>query len=124
MTVVVPSADFAEHLPAGSPHRMVVPVPGSTEAEIVLDAVDGGVVAERLRAVGVDFGVAEEPRQPGSDEPARAQTVPRGTPRTAQAGVGGRPDRSDSEAQRAAQQLEPAPRRRSTDRGAVRGMLP
>ena len=60
MTVVVPSADFAEHLPAGSPHRMVVPVPGSTEAEIVLDAVDGGVVAERLRAVGVDFGVAEE----------------------------------------------------------------
>ena len=51
---------FAEHLPAGSRHRMIVPVPGSTQAEIVLDAVDGGVVAERLRAVGVDFGVAEE----------------------------------------------------------------
>ena len=60
MTVVVPSADCAEHLPAGSPHRMVVPVPGSTQADIVLDAVDGGVVADRLRAAGVDFDVAEE----------------------------------------------------------------
>ena len=60
MTVVVPSADLAEHLPAGSPHGMIVPVPGSTQAEIVLDAVDGGVVADRLRAAGVDFDVAEE----------------------------------------------------------------
>ena len=60
MTVVVPSADFAEYLPAGSQHGMIVPVPGSTQADIVLDAVDGGVVADRLRAAGVDFDVAEE----------------------------------------------------------------
>ena len=28
LTMVVPSADYARHLPAGSPHRMIVPTPG------------------------------------------------------------------------------------------------
>ena len=60
MTVVVPSAEFAEYLPAGSAHQMIVPVPGSTQADIVLDAVDGRGVADRLRAAGVDFDIAEE----------------------------------------------------------------
>lgn len=49
LTVVVPSAEFAEHLPAGSPHRMIVPVPGVTQAEIVLDAVDSELVVQRLQ---------------------------------------------------------------------------
>ena len=60
VTVVVPSADFAEHLPAGSQHRMIVPVPGSTQAEIVLDAVDSEVVAQRMQASGVDLHAAQE----------------------------------------------------------------
>lgn len=55
MTVVVPSREFAQWLPAGSQHRMIVPVPGSTQAEIVLDAVDSDVVAQRMRATGVDL---------------------------------------------------------------------
>lgn len=49
LTVVVPSAEFAEHLPAGCPHRMIVPVPGSTQAEIVLNAVNSELVAQRLQ---------------------------------------------------------------------------
>ncbi len=49
LTVVVPSTEFAEHLPAGSPHRMIVPVPGSEQAEIVINAVDSEVVARRLQ---------------------------------------------------------------------------
>ena len=54
LTVVVPSADFAEHLPAGSQHRMIVPIPGSSQPEVVLEAADAAVAAERLRAAGVD----------------------------------------------------------------------
>lgn len=49
LTVVVPSAEFAEYLSARSPHRMIVPIPGSTQAEIVLNAVDSGQVAQRLQ---------------------------------------------------------------------------
>ena len=40
MTVVVQSADFAGCLPAGSQHRLIVPVPGSSQADIVLEAAD------------------------------------------------------------------------------------
>ncbi len=60
LTVVVPSADFAEHLPAGSRHRMIVPVPGGSQAEIVLEAADSAVVAGRLRAAGADSDDAHE----------------------------------------------------------------
>ena len=60
LTVVVPSAEFAEHLPAGSPHRMIVPVPGSTQAEIVLGAVDSGLVTQRLRDNRVELHAAHQ----------------------------------------------------------------
>lgn len=60
LTVVVPSADFAEHLPAGSRHRMIVPIPGGSQTEIVLEAADAAVAAERLRAAGVDHDRADE----------------------------------------------------------------
>ena len=39
---------------------MIVPVPGSTQAEIVLDAVDSEVVAQRMQASGVDLHAAQE----------------------------------------------------------------
>lgn len=54
LTIVVPSADFATHLPAGSRHRMIVPIPGGSQGEIRLQAADSAVVAERLRAIDVD----------------------------------------------------------------------
>ena len=60
ITVVVPSVDFDQHLPARSQHRMIVPVPGSTQAEIVLEAVDSEVVAQRMQASGVDLRAAQE----------------------------------------------------------------
>ena len=60
LTVVVPSADFAEHLPAGSQHRMIVPIPGSSQPEVVLEAADAAVAAEQLRAAGVDHDRAHD----------------------------------------------------------------
>lgn len=55
LTIVVPSAEFAKHLPAGSPHRMIVPVPGSPQTAIKLDAVDSEMVAKRLEAAGFEL---------------------------------------------------------------------
>ena len=60
LTVVVPSAEFAEHLPAGSPHRMIVPVPGTTQAEIALNAVDSRLVAQRLQDNRVELHAAHQ----------------------------------------------------------------
>ena len=60
LTVVVPSAEFVEHLPAGSPHLMIVPVPGSTLAEVVVDAVDSGLVTQRLQDNRVELHVAHQ----------------------------------------------------------------
>lgn len=60
LTVVVPSRDFAKHLPASSRHRMIVPIPGGSQPEIVLEAADSSVVAERLRAAGVGHYRADE----------------------------------------------------------------
>ena len=60
MTVVVPSAEFAQHLPAGSQHRMIVPVPGSSQADIVLEAVDSEVVASKLQEAGLELHAAQE----------------------------------------------------------------
>lgn len=60
LTVVVPSAEFAEHLPAGSSHLMIVPVPGNTQAEIVLNAVDSGLVAQRFQDNRVELHVAHQ----------------------------------------------------------------
>ena len=50
--VVAPSKDCAQHLPAGSRHLMIVPLPGSTQADIVLEAVDGEIVTRHLEANG------------------------------------------------------------------------
>ena len=60
MTVVVPSAEFAQHLPAGSQHRMIVPVPGSSQADIVLEAVDSEVVASKLQEACLELHTAQE----------------------------------------------------------------
>lgn len=49
LTIVVPSEEYAKHLPAGSPHRMVVPVPGSPQAAITLNPVDSDAVAKQLQ---------------------------------------------------------------------------
>ena len=60
MTAVVPSAEFTEHLPAGSQHRMIVPVPGSTHADIVLEAVDSEVGASQLQEAGLELHASQE----------------------------------------------------------------
>ena len=54
LTIVVPSADYAQHLPAGSPHRMIVPIPGSIQTEIVLDPVDSAEVSKHFEDTGVE----------------------------------------------------------------------
>ena len=58
LTMVVPSADYARHLPAGSPHRMIVPIPGSTQTEIVLDPVDSAVVGKHFEDTEVELNAA------------------------------------------------------------------
>ena len=55
MTVVVPSVDFVPNLPPDSTHRLIVPIPGSSQAHIVLDAVDAAAVADQMRTAGEDF---------------------------------------------------------------------
>ena len=60
ITVVVPSADDAPHLPADSAHRLIVPMPGSSRADLVLPAIDGVDVAEQMRTAGEDFFAAGE----------------------------------------------------------------
>ncbi len=60
LTMVVPSAEFAKHLPAGSPHRMIVPVPGSPQAAVTLGAIDSEVVAKRLESAGFELHEAHE----------------------------------------------------------------
>ena len=60
LTMVVPSTEFAQHLPAGSPHRMIVPTPGSPQAAVTLGAVDSEVVAKRLESAGFDLHEAYE----------------------------------------------------------------
>ena len=54
MTVVVPSAEFATDHPTDSIHQLIVPLLGSTRADIVLDAVDSGAVDQLLKAAGED----------------------------------------------------------------------
>ncbi|WP_420626346.1 hypothetical protein [Candidatus Poriferisodalis sp.] len=60
LTMVVPSTEYATHLPAGSPHRMIVPVPGSPQAAITLNPVDSEVVAKRLQSAGFEPHEAHE----------------------------------------------------------------
>ena len=58
LTMMVPSKDFATHLPAGSPHRMIVPIPGSIQTEIVLDSVDSGEISKHFEDAGVELHTA------------------------------------------------------------------
>lgn len=60
MTVVVPSADFASCLPPDSIHCLIVPIPGSSQAHIVLDAVVAAAAADHMRTAGEDFFTAGE----------------------------------------------------------------
>ena len=60
MTVVVPSAHFADCLPAGSQHRLIVPVPGSSQADIKLEAADSEAVASLVQSVDKDTNTAYE----------------------------------------------------------------
>ena len=60
MTIVVPSAEFAACLPAGSRHRLIVPLPGHSQADIVVESVDSDVVTQLLQAAGEDTHVAYE----------------------------------------------------------------
>ena len=58
LTMVVPSADYARHLPAGSPHRMIVPIPAGPQTEIVLNPVDSTVVSKHFEDDGVELNAA------------------------------------------------------------------
>lgn len=60
LTIVVPSVEFAEHLPAGSRHRMIVPIPGGSQSEIVLEAIDAAVATDLLWGAGEDRSHADE----------------------------------------------------------------
>ena len=124
MTVVVPSADLAEHLPAGEPARDDRACPGQHTGRNRAGCSGRRGSSRSATSRRSGLRCRRGARQPGPDEPARVETVPRSTGRVVQTRVGGWSDRSDSEAERAAQQLEPEPRRRPTDRGAVCGMLP
>ncbi len=55
ITAVVPSAEFVQRLPPGLRHRVVVPLPGTPPAEIVVAAVDSKRVAELFHGTGTDF---------------------------------------------------------------------
>ncbi len=60
LTIAVPSPEYARHRTAGSPHRMIVPAPGSPQAAITLDAVDSEVVAKQLESAGFEMHEAHE----------------------------------------------------------------
>ncbi len=52
--LVVESADLADRLAPVPPQCVVVPVPGSQQADVVVGPVDAREVSERLRAHGID----------------------------------------------------------------------
>ncbi|MDE0231070.1 MAG: hypothetical protein OXN93_02165 [bacterium] len=52
MIVVVPSPDFARYYQPDSGHRVIVPVPSSSQPNMVLEPVDSGEVASHLEAAG------------------------------------------------------------------------
>ncbi len=55
ITAVVPSAEFVQRLPAGLRHRVVVPLPGASQAEIEVAAVDSERVAKLFNGTGMDI---------------------------------------------------------------------
>ena len=58
ITVVLPSEDLFRRLHVGGSDRVIVPIPGSEQVDVVLPAVDSRAVAERLKALGERFNVA------------------------------------------------------------------
>lgn len=60
LTALVPSKGFAGFLPAGSSNQMIVPVPGSPQADIVLESVDSRVVSQQLHGAGEDIHTADQ----------------------------------------------------------------
>ena len=53
--LVVASVDIADRLAPVPPQCVVVPVPGSQKADVVVGPVDAREVSERLRAHGIDY---------------------------------------------------------------------
>ena len=60
ITVVVPSAEFERYYKPGSGHRMIIPTPGSSRPNIVLEPVDSGTVATWLEGAGEHTSTAQE----------------------------------------------------------------
>ncbi len=60
LTIVASVLEIAQALPVGSRHRVIVPVPGSQQADINLPQVDGRAVSNRILELGEDFVTAEE----------------------------------------------------------------
>lgn len=51
LTLVVPSVEYAQHLPPESSHRMIVATPGDCQAEIVLNALDSEAIRDHFYAI-------------------------------------------------------------------------
>ena len=58
MVLTASTADCAECLPAGSPHLVIVAMPGARNAQIRLESVDAEEVTARLQAAGLDIHTA------------------------------------------------------------------
>ena len=58
LTVLVPSADFAQCVPPGSRCHVIVPVPGAATAEILLVPVDNEPAARVFEEIGADGNTA------------------------------------------------------------------
>ena len=60
LTVVVPTPELAQELPTDSSHHLIVPIPGSEQADIVLPPVDSKAASDRLEQLGESFGSAQD----------------------------------------------------------------
>ena len=55
LTVVTPLADPVQHLPADSPHLLIVAMPGNPQAQLILEPVDADEVAAAMGTAGIDL---------------------------------------------------------------------
>jgi hypothetical protein len=60
VTLLVPGGEFAEELSPDMQQHVLVPVPSSDRADVVLPPVDGRAVTDALRAAGLDWAAAAE----------------------------------------------------------------
>jgi hypothetical protein len=60
LTLLVPGGEFAEDLSPGMKQQVLVPVPSSDRADVVLPPVDAREVTDALRAAGLEWAVAAE----------------------------------------------------------------